>query len=81
MRTVETTAVITPEGKLIAQVPKDISPGECQVVLVIEEHTSYSQLQNDIAAGIDQADRGDVLDGEEVFRQFELRNQTFGQID
>ena len=40
MRTIETTANVTPDGKLIAEVPADISPGEHPVVLVIEETPS-----------------------------------------
>jgi hypothetical protein len=37
MRTIETTAVIEPNGKLILQLPSDIPPGQHRVVVVIEE--------------------------------------------
>lgn len=37
MRTIETTATVTPDGTLVARVPSDIAPGEHQVVLVIAE--------------------------------------------
>lgn len=37
MRTIETTATIEPDGKLILQLPPDIPPGERRIVLVIEE--------------------------------------------
>ena len=37
MRTIETTAVIEPDGKLILQLPPDIPPGEHRIVLVIDE--------------------------------------------
>jgi hypothetical protein len=37
MRTIETTAVIEPNGKLILQLPLDIPPGQHRVVVVIEE--------------------------------------------
>jgi hypothetical protein len=37
MRTVKTTATITPEGLLTARVPSDLTPGEHEVVLVISE--------------------------------------------
>lgn len=37
MRTIETTAVVTSEGKLTLQVPPDISPGEHRIVIVLEE--------------------------------------------
>jgi hypothetical protein len=38
MKTIETTAVVTPAGTMTVQVPPDIPPGEHQVVLVIDEH-------------------------------------------
>jgi hypothetical protein len=37
MRTIETTATVSPEGMLVVQVPSDIPPGDHRVVLVIEE--------------------------------------------
>ncbi len=37
MKTIETSVRITPEGQLILDTPLDVSPGEYQVVLVIEE--------------------------------------------
>ncbi len=37
MRTIETTVVIKPNGKLILQLPLSIPPGEHRVVVVIEE--------------------------------------------
>lgn len=37
MRTIETTTVVTSDGKLIAQVPADIPEGEYRVVIVIDE--------------------------------------------
>ncbi|MGE0820472.1 MAG: hypothetical protein AB7G75_06545 [Candidatus Binatia bacterium] len=37
MRTIETTAVVTEDGKLTINVPPDIAPGEHQVVMIIEE--------------------------------------------
>ena len=40
MRTIETTATVTPDGKLLANVPSDLAPGEHRVVLVIEEDAS-----------------------------------------
>ncbi len=38
MKTIETTAIVTPEGTMTVQVPPGISPGEHQVVVVIDEH-------------------------------------------
>lgn len=37
MRTIETTATVTSDGKIIMQVPADIPPGEHRVVMVIDE--------------------------------------------
>ncbi len=37
MRTIETIALIEPDGKLILQLPPDVSPGQHRVVVVIEE--------------------------------------------
>jgi hypothetical protein len=37
MKTIETNATITNDGKLVAQVPPDISPGQYQVVVVIDK--------------------------------------------
>ena len=36
MRTIETTAVVTPEHTLTIQLPADVPPGTHRVVLVIE---------------------------------------------
>ena len=37
MRTIETTATVTNDGKITVQVPPDILPGEHRVVVVIDE--------------------------------------------
>ena len=36
MRTIETTAVVTPEHTITVQLPPDIPPGPCQVVVVVD---------------------------------------------
>jgi hypothetical protein len=36
MRTIETIATVTPEHTLTIQLPPDIPPGDCRVVVVIE---------------------------------------------
>jgi hypothetical protein len=38
MKTIETTAMVTQEGTMTVQVPLGISPGEHQIVVVIDEH-------------------------------------------
>ena len=37
MRTIETTATVTNDGKMTVQVPSDIPEGEHRIVVVIEE--------------------------------------------
>jgi hypothetical protein len=37
MRAIETTAIITEDGKLIAEVPPDVGPGHHRVVIVVEQ--------------------------------------------
>jgi len=37
MRTVETVAIVTPDGTLTAKMPSDIAPGEHHVVVVLEQ--------------------------------------------
>lgn len=36
MRAIETTAVVTPDHTITVQLPEDIPPGECRVVVVVE---------------------------------------------
>ena len=45
MRTIETTGVVSNDGKLTVDVPPDVRPGEHRVVVVIDDTTS-----NDLAA-------------------------------
>ena len=37
MRTIETTATVTCDGKLMASIPSDVAPGLHRVVLIIDE--------------------------------------------
>jgi hypothetical protein len=43
MKTIETTATVTEDGKLIAEVNGDIAPGEHHVVVVIDEKLVVKQ--------------------------------------
>lgn len=43
MRTIETKATVTDDGKLIVQAPPDIPPGEHHVVVVIDEQPVASE--------------------------------------
>jgi hypothetical protein len=38
MRTIETTAVVQPDHTITVQLPPDVQPGSCRVVLVIERN-------------------------------------------
>ena len=42
MKTIETTASVTPDGTLTARVPPEVPPGEHRVVVVIDEQPSAS---------------------------------------
>ena len=50
MRTIETTVTVTPDGRLLANVPTDLAPGEHRVVLVIEEHATAKDEPGDLLA-------------------------------
>lgn len=46
MRTIETTVMISSDGKLVLQLPRNIQPGQHRVVVVIDElHTSAGASQ------------------------------------
>jgi hypothetical protein len=45
MRTIETIATVTNDGKLTIQIPSDIVPGEHKVVVVIEEQPRKKEKQ------------------------------------
>jgi hypothetical protein len=40
MRTIETKAIVEADGKMTVQIPPEVTPGEHQVVVVIEEAVS-----------------------------------------
>lgn len=40
MRTIETTAVVTPDHTITVTLPADIPPGQVQLVVVVEERTA-----------------------------------------
>ena len=46
MTSIQLTATVSPEGKLIAQLPPGIEPGEHQIVLVIDEAQAMHTAQN-----------------------------------
>jgi hypothetical protein len=41
MRTIETTAVVTPDHTITVQLPEDIPPGECRVVVVVAPEATH----------------------------------------
>ncbi len=43
MRTITTTATVTPDRLLTVQVPPDVAPGEHEVVIVIDETPAQTQ--------------------------------------
>jgi hypothetical protein len=40
MRTIETTAIVAPDGTLTVRVPPDVTPGIHQIALVINDESS-----------------------------------------
>ena len=46
MRTIETTATVTNDGKMTVQIPPDIPEGEHRVVVVIEEQPIKKETQS-----------------------------------
>jgi hypothetical protein len=45
MRTIETTAVVTSDGKMTVQVPADIPEGEHRIVVVIDEQATKKETR------------------------------------
>ncbi len=45
MRTIETTANVSPNGELSVRVPSDVEPGQHRVVIVIGDPAERSRLQ------------------------------------
>jgi hypothetical protein len=50
VRTIETTATVTPDGKLMADVPADVAPGEHRVVVVIEDLATERDDASDLVS-------------------------------
>jgi hypothetical protein len=46
MKTIQTTAIVSPEHQLTIQVPPDIQAGEYKVVLVLEETPAKKKRQS-----------------------------------
>lgn len=53
MRTIETTAVIEPNGKLILQLPPDIPPGQRRIVLVIDDQPPVEPTRSPLNFPVD----------------------------
>ena len=45
MKTIETIATVTADGKITLQLPPDIPPGEHQVVVIIDEKPLVEKVQ------------------------------------
>lgn len=48
MKTIQTIATVTENGKLIVQIPVDIAPGKHQIVLVIDETPVEQQKHSEL---------------------------------
>ena len=53
---------------------KQLTPGEREQIL---DQLKMDDLRRAIQLGIEQADQGKLVDGEEVFRQLRERNSAF----
>ncbi|GIK41617.1 MAG: hypothetical protein BroJett011_54500 [Chloroflexota bacterium] len=53
MRTIETTAVIEPNGKLILQLPPDIPPGQRRIVVVIDDQQPVQSVRTPLDFPVD----------------------------
>lgn len=54
MKTIETTAIVTPEGMMTVQVPLDIPPGKHHVVLVIDEQPMVGEKRPPLKFPVDR---------------------------
>jgi hypothetical protein len=45
LRTIETTATVSPDGTLTARVPPEVPPGEHRVVLTIQEELAPKEAE------------------------------------
>lgn len=50
MRTIETTATVTSDGKLTVTVPPDVPPSEHRIVMVIDEQPVKKEKQTELPA-------------------------------
>jgi hypothetical protein len=53
MKTIETTGVIEPNGKLILQLPPDVPPGQRRIVLVIDDQPPIQPIRNPLDFPVD----------------------------
>lgn len=44
VKTIQTTAIVTADGKVTLQLPHDISPGEHQVIVIIDDRAIAEPL-------------------------------------
>ena len=54
MKTIETTAVVTPEGTVTVQVPPDIRSGEYHVLIVIDEQSIVREKRPPLKFPVDR---------------------------
>jgi hypothetical protein len=62
MKTIETIANVSPDGKLTVQLPPDVPPGEHKVVLVIDETPLSLIAPNTMEQSSTAKTTGDVWD-------------------
>jgi hypothetical protein len=50
MRTIELTATVSQDGKMVLELPPDVEPGDYQMVVVIADHKASLTLQPVVSA-------------------------------
>jgi len=69
-----TKAQEKPTVEQVMKLVEQLTPGEREQIL---DQLKMDDLRRAIQLGIEQADQGKLVDGEEVFRQLRERNSAF----
>ncbi len=72
MQSLQTTATVTSDGKLIAQVPLSILPGKHRVVLVIDDASTKGESQVPATMRALKVFKWNAWPAESTFRREEL---------
>jgi hypothetical protein len=62
MRSIETIANVSPDGKLTVQLPSDVPPGNHRVVVVIDDTPMIDEIYVESSMSANAATEGDAWD-------------------